>query len=329
MKLGILGTGMIVADLMQTYDSLPIEKTVLLGTERSREKAEQLAQNHGFAQVFYDYDELLASDIDTVYVALPNHLHYAFAKKALEAGKHAIIEKPICSNPQELESLMALSEERHLMVIEAMTIPYTPTFQKIQEHLQDLGKLRIVSLNYSQYSHRYDAFKAGTILPAFDMHKSGGALMDLNVYNVSLLVNLFGAPEQVRYQANIERGIDTSGVVTLDYGSFQAVAIAAKDCKAPVMNTFQGDEGVLEIAKPVNQMTEFTIERNDGTKEEIAAGVGIHRMSYEFREFIRMVDEGDYAEMQRRLTASHTVSKIMYGARQDAGIVFDADAAWN
>lgn len=99
MKLGILGTGMIVADLMQTYDSLPIEKTVLLGTERSREKAEQLAQNHGFAQVFYDYDELLASDIDTVYVALPNHLHYAFAKKALEAGKHAIIEKPICSNP--------------------------------------------------------------------------------------------------------------------------------------------------------------------------------------------------------------------------------------
>ena len=133
MKLGILGTCMIVADLMQTYDSLPIEKTVLLGTERSREKAERLAQDHGFAQVLYDYDELLASDIDTVYVALPNHLHYAFAKKALEAGKHAIIEKHICSNPQELESLMALSEERHLMVIEAMTIPYTPTFQKIQE----------------------------------------------------------------------------------------------------------------------------------------------------------------------------------------------------
>lgn len=65
MQLGILGTGMIVADLMQTYDSLPIEKTVLLGTERSREKAERLAQDHGFAQVLYDYDELLASDIDT------------------------------------------------------------------------------------------------------------------------------------------------------------------------------------------------------------------------------------------------------------------------
>ena len=329
MKLGILGNGMIVADLLQPYDSLPIEKTVLLGTERSREKAEQLARDHGFAQVFYDYDELLASDIDTVYVALPNHLHYAFAKRALEAGKHAIIEKPICSNPRELEDLMALSDKRHLMVMEAMTIPYTPTFQKIQDHLSDLGRLRIVSLNYSQYSHRYDAFKAGTILPAFDVHKSGGALMDLNVYNISLIVNLFGAPRQVRYQANIERGIDTSGIVTLDYGSFQAVAIAAKDCKAPVMNTLQGDEGAIEIFKPVNQMTAFTIDRNDGEKSEVACDAGTHRMSYEFREFVRMVDEGDFDEMQRRLDVSHEVAKIMHAARQDAGIVFDADARWS
>ncbi len=91
MKLGILGTGMIVKDLMQTVDRFPLEKKVLLSTKASTKNAEQIASDNGFDAVYYDYDELLASDIDTVYVALPNFLNYGFAKKALEDGKNDII----------------------------------------------------------------------------------------------------------------------------------------------------------------------------------------------------------------------------------------------
>ena len=67
--------------------------------------------------------------------------------------------------------------------------------------------------------------------------------MDLNVYNIHAIVGLFGKPWEVKYEANMERGIDTSGVVTLDYGDFKAVAIGAKDCKAPVRCTIQGTNG--------------------------------------------------------------------------------------
>lgn len=325
MKLAVLGTGKIVLDLMNTFDEFPIEKKVLLATRHSVEKAEKLAAEHNFDHIYYDYDELLTSDVDTVYVALPNHLHYAFAKKALEANKHVIIEKPITANYRELEELIKIAKEKHLMIIEAVTVHYLPAYLNIKEHLSELGHVRIVSMNYSQYSSRYDAFKAGTILPAFDYHKAGGALMDLNVYNLNFVIGLFGEPKHIGYQANVQKGIDTSGIATLDYGDFKAVCIGAKDCKAPVMSTIEGDEGFMAINTPVNGMQAYHEEDNKGTGRDFISDVKTHRMYYEFMEFIRMIDEQDYDKINEMLEISKAVSRTMEKARKEAGIVFDND----
>lgn len=325
MKLAVLGTGKIVLDLMNTFDQFPIEKKVLLATRHSVEKAEKLAAEHNFDHIYYDYDELLTSDVDTVYVALPNHLHYAFAKKALEANKHVIIEKPITANYRELEELIKIAKEKHLMIIEAVTVHYLPAYLNIKEHLSELGHVRIVSMNYSQYSSRYDAFKAGTILPAFDYHKAGGALMDLNVYNLNFVIGLFGEPKHIGYQANVQKGIDTSGIATLDYGDFKAVCIGAKDCKAPVMSTIEGDEGFMAINTPVNGMQAYHEEDNKGTGRDFISDVKTHRMYYEFMEFIRMIDEQDYDKINEMLEISKAVSRTMEKARKEAGIVFDND----
>ncbi|MEE8808579.1 MAG: Gfo/Idh/MocA family oxidoreductase [Lactimicrobium sp.] len=325
MKIGFLGAGMIVLDLMRTIDQIPFEKKVILGTEHNRERTEELARRFGFARTYYDYDELLASDVDTVYVALPNHLHYSFAKKALEAGKHVIIEKPITANDEELESLKKIAAEKHLMIFEAMSVVHMPAYLAIKEKLPELGNIKIISLNYSQYSHRYDAFKAGTILPVFDPHKAGGALMDLNVYNISFICGLFGEPKHVSYHANIEKGIDTSGILTMDYGTFQAVSIAAKDCKAPVSCSIQGDAGCIAMHSSVNGMTSFDLDRNDGSVEPYNDNSGRHRMLYEFLDFIQTVDTKDYAHMEEMLEASSMVSRVMETARKDAGIIFDND----
>jgi len=325
MKLAFLGTGMIVKDLMRTIDKLPLEKKVLFGTLRSKDETEKMAKENGFDGTYYDYDELLASDIDTVYVALPNFLHYSFAKKALEAGKHAIIEKPVTANYRELEELKRIALEKHLMIFEAMSVVHMPAYKAFKEKVNELGDIKIVSLNYSQYSSRYDAFKAGTTLPAFDPKKAGGALMDLNVYNISFICGLFGEPKEVHYYANVEKGIDTSGILTLDYGTFKAVSIAAKDCKAPVTCSIQGDKACLAMNTPVNGMTKFELDRNDGTKEPYADESDSHRLLYEFLDFIKTVDTKDYDHMNELLEASSIVSGVMENARKDAGIVFDND----
>lgn len=325
MKLGILGTGMIVKDFLTTIDKLKLESVYLLGTEQTRDETEALKEKYHLDQTFYDYDALLDSDADTIYVALPNFLHYTFAKKALERDKHVIAEKPGTSNAREFKELKAIALEKHLILVEAMTVHYMPAYLSIREHLDQLGDMKIVSLNYSQYSSRYDKFKEGVVLPVFDPKKSGGALMDINVYNVHFAIGLFGRPEKVEYFANIEKGIDTSGILVLTYPSFKVVSIGAKDCKAPVMCSLQGDKGCLTIDRPVNGMTSYKIDMNDGEVISYEVKDARHRMLYEYEEFIRMVDEHDFEQANRMLEVSEIVSEILTEARAQAGIVFPSD----
>ena len=325
MKLGILGSGMIVHDLMKTIHKLNFEKIYILGRETSKEKTEQLISENHLAGAFYDYDKMLASDVDIIYVALPNSLHYEFAKKALEHKKHVILEKPAASNAREMRELARLAVSQKRMLFEAMNIHYLPCYQALKTDLEKLGEIKMVSFNYSQYSSRYDAFKQGIILPAFDPKKSGGALMDINIYNVHAVVGLFGIPKNARYYANIEKGIDTSGMMFYDYGTLKAVSIGAKDCKAPIISTIQGDQATIVIEKPVNQMTEYMILYHDGREEFRQFEQTEHRMYYEFSEFIRMIEDEDFENHKKMLDLSCEIADLITRVRQEEGVVFHND----
>ena len=213
---------------------------------------------------------------------------------------------------------------QNLMIFEAMNLHYTPAFLSLKEDLKKLGDIKIVSFNYSQYSSRYNAFKEGTILPAFDFHKAGGALMDLNVYNIHALIDLFGKPVYHKYMANIERNIDTSGMMIFDFEHFKALCIGAKDCKAPLMNTIQGNLGAIVVKCPLSQMTEYEICYNDGTSE-VKSFEKKHRLIYEFKEFMRMMEEKDVKKQKEMLDLSLLISKLMEEGRMQEGIVFDND----
>ena len=328
MKLGILGTGMIVKDVLTMYHELGVEKTYLFSTKKSKSQALELMKKYHLDKVYTDYDELLQSDVDTIYCALPNHLHYEFSKKALENDKNVIIEKPITANSKELEDLIETANKKNLMIFEAMNLHYTPAFLSLKEDLKKLGDIKIVSFNYSQYSSRYNAFKEGIIQPAFDYTKSGGALMDLNIYNIHLMVALFGKPLKVNYMANIEKNIDTSGIITLDYGSFKAVCIGAKDCKAPIATSIQGDQGCISIQTPANVLKGFKVLYNDQREEEFDLQGDTHRMIYEFNEFVKMIENKDFDRANEMMEKSLIAMDIATKARIDAGVHFKADESY-
>lgn len=325
MKLGILGTGMIVKDLLTIIHQFDFSYIAILGMEQSRKETEELVIKYALDKAYYDYDELLKDDLDVIYVALPNHLHYEFAKKALENNKHVIIEKPITSHAGELEDLMRIATQNHLMIFEAMNIHYLPAYLSLKENLHQVGNIKIVHLNYSQYSSRYSAFQEGHILPAFDYTKSGGALMDINVYNINAIIGLFGVPSHVDYHANIERQIDTSGIMIYDYPHFKALSIGAKDCQAPIVSTIQGDQGVIVMKQPINQLHEYVIIDNQGHQTTYTFDKNQHRLFYEFQEFVRMIEEKDYQKQQDMLQLSLEISTIMEKARKKEGVVFKND----
>lgn len=287
MKLAILGTGKIVEEVLPVLKEINgIELSAILSTPRSIEKAEKLAELYAISQASSDYDSILANpDVDTVYVALPNHLHYDYAKKALLAGKHVICEKPFTLTLAEFEDLAKIAEQKNRILLEAITNQYLGNFASIKANLAKLGDIKIVECNYSQYSSRYDAFKRGEIAPAFDPAKGGGALRDLNIYNIHLVVGLFGKPERVQYLANMERGVDTSGILIMDYGNFKAACIGAKDCSADIKSTIQGNKGSIAVLGPTNSMPELSLSLNGQSLTMINENSLNHRMHDEFVAF--------------------------------------------
>ena len=334
MKVGILGAGMIVHDLLTFIHQVDgVELTAICALPEEKEKIEGMAKEHHIASTYVDYDEMLKDEqVEVVYVAVNNHLHYEMCKKAILAGKHVICEKPFTSNLKELEELVALADTNKVIMVEAVSTQYLPNTLKIKELLPTLGQIKIVSANYSQYSSRYDAFKAGEVLPAFNPAMSGGALMDLNIYNINLVVALFGKPLNVNYEANIQRGIDTSGILTLDYDSFKCVCIGAKDCKAPVATNIQGDAGCITISTPANSLNGFKVLMNKGSAkqmnnegDEVSYNNDKHRMYHEFVEFVKMIDEKDFTRAKKMQEISLITIEIATKARQSAGIEFAAD----
>ncbi len=326
MRLGVVGSGMIAHEIVPHLGAWGYEVNAVCSTPRSVAKAHEIADPYG-AAVFTDYAQMLAQpDVDAVYVAVPNHLHFSHAMAALDAGKHVILEKPLAATVREAEKLALAARDKGLFLYEAITTLYLPNYQRIREWLPRIGDVKIVTCNYSQYSSRYDAFRSGTVLPAFDPQKAGGALMDLGLYNVQYVVGLFGAPAQVAYQANVERGIDTSGVLTFDYGGFKAVSVAAKDCGAPTQNVIQGNDGYILQTTPAGICGQVTLHMNDGTEETYDGNPPL-RFESEFRAFAAGVAAGDLEGCYRTLDHSVAVSRAMTEARLAAGVRFPADDA--
>ncbi len=325
MKLGIVGAGAIVNDFLEFAHDLDCELVCICATSRNVAHLQQLCRDHGFRRYYTDYDQMLDDEeIDTVYVAVPIYLHYSYALKALKSGKNAIVEKAFTSNLKQAQHLVRVAREKGLVMFEAISTLYLPTYQKIRELLPILGDLKIATLNFTQYSSKYEAFKKGDIRPAFDVRQSGGALMDINVYNIHFIVGLFGAPEKVSYLPNIEREVDTSGILTLSYPDFQCVLIGAKDCGSEYISSLQGNRGRIFFSQPVNGLEEFSYAQN---KEEVQSYVRNreHRMYYEFVRYIEAIDSHDLAFSAQMLKESLQVMDVIDKAKQSAGIVFAAE----
>lgn len=322
MKLLIAGAGFIVQDwLTITKDLKDVELVAIAGTPSDEKNMEKYQKEYGIKEIYTDYDTALKeADVDTVYVGVPNFLHYSFVKKALNAGKNVICEKPFTVKYAEFKKLKELALEKDLVLVEAITNQYLTNYKELKDKVKSLGPIRIVSMNYSQYSHRYDAFKEGKVLPVFDPKKGGGALMDLNIYNIHFLVGLFGVPKSVHYAANIQRNVDTSGMLLLDYGDFKAVSIAAKDCAAPVTSMIEGEDGTIVVNGPANVMDSFDMYHGNEKTEHIDDKVYPHRMYEEFNEFTRMIKDHDMDKTKKILEHSDEVMQVVQKACDNAGL---------
>lgn len=326
MRLGIIGAGKIVREFLPMLKEVEGLEVVAVMARRA-EVVRELCDAHGVQHAVTRFDDLLACDIDTVYVAVPNAVHREYCVQALEAGLNVVVEKPMCSNAREAHEVADLARAKGAYLFEAITAAHLPAFAKVREWLGRIGAVKLVNCCFSQYSSRYDAFREGRVAPAFDPAQSGGALMDLNLYNVHWAVGLFGRPEGLTYYANVERGIDTSGTLIMRYPDYLATCVAAKDCEGPKLFSIQGIDGYISLDLNPGLVGTAHLRLNDGTEEDYAERYADARAVPEFRFFVDCVNRGDRETCERYLQRSLDVADVLTAARRDAGIVFPADEA--
>lgn len=317
MKLLIAGAGFIVSDFLPITKDLPKTDIVgITGTPNDLDQMKEYQNKYHIEECFTDYDQALKETAaDTAYVAVPNFLHYAFTKKALEAGKNVICEKPFTVKYDEFRKLKNLAEEKKLILVEAITNQYLTNYKVLKDHLSDLGQIKIVSMNYSQYSHRYDAFKQGKILPVFDPKKGGGALMDLNIYNIHLLAALFGLPDKVQYYANMQKGVDTSGILHLSYPDKQASLTASKDSYVTPRSFIEGEKGSIYIDGSTGELNNFTVQMRGKEPKRYNLNKYDHRMTSEFNAFSEIIDNHDTVKADEAFVNTLESMQILTAAR--------------
>lgn len=329
MKLAMLGTGAIAPVALAAMEAVPsIRVETLWCRQHSRQRGEALAREYGIPQVYTDSQALFQeANVDTVYIALVNPVHYAYARKALLAGKNVILEKPFCTRFAQTQELAELARKKGLFLLEAMPLWHGALFRKIRELVPALGPIRLVQGNYSQYSSRYDRYLKGEVLPAFDPALAGGALYDLNVYNIAWTAGLFGLPEKVLYAPNRGwNGVDTSGVLLLGYPGFQATLSAAKDSDSPSFFQIQGEKGWLKVeGKPIHpEKLEWTLIQGPDQDQFSTAAVKKaqntktwtppereNRMVEEFEDFARIVDGKKKEEAEAYLKMTLATSEVL------------------
>lgn len=325
MKIATIGTSFITEWFLSAAAKIDNAEPIAVYS-RNEQKGKDLASQFGIQKVYTDLDAMLKDDeIECVYVASPNSLHYQHASAALKAGKHVICEKPFTSTAKELKELSELAKSKHLFLFEAIVTIHMPNYISLKEKLPELGDIKMVQCNFSQYSSRYDKFMAGESVNVFDPKFSGGALMDINIYNLHFVMNLFGKPNDVHYYPNMTRGIDTSGVLVLNYEGFHAVCVGCKDTKSHNISQIQGEKGYITLNSETSRCANYSLTTNDGTvlpaikQEDIA-------LYYEIKDFMKIMEEQDYAACEALLEYSNEVMEVLEQARKKAGIRFPADA---
>lgn len=313
MNICIIGTGKIANEVVGAlHKEAPEIGITGVYAHSNKANADKLANEFGIPNVYTDYDRLLKDDnADFLYLGIVNTAHYEYARKALEAGRNVILEKPFTSTYKEAQELVELARSKNLWLFEAVTTLHLPNYRKVQELLPKIEPIRIVQCNYSQYSSRYDRYLKGDVAPAFNPALGGGALNDLNIYNINAVVGLFGLPESANYYANRGfNGVDTSGVLVMQYSGSTAVCTAAKDSSSDSSITIQGEKGTIIVPSAPNEFSKVIFSSNNDhlvwqeNKYE-------SRLVHEFKDFEHIWETGDRNAMNKYLSTSLEVMKVL------------------
>ena len=233
--------------------------SVVAIASRDGAKAAGEAARLGIPASFPSYEALLAQpDIDAVYLPLPNHLHAEWVRKAADAGKHILCEKPFALNAWEAAGAIGYARSKGVRVMEAFMYRFHPQWVAAKQIVRsgELGKVVFIQVQFS-----FNNKDPGNIRNMLET--GGGAFMDIGCYAVSCSRFIMGE-EPARAISLVERdrqfGTDRLSSGILDFGSAHAQFSVSTQAFSAQRVDVVGTSGKLSIHLPFNMYADVPAE---------------------------------------------------------------------
>ena len=262
---------------------------------RDLSKAKALGERFGARHAFGSYEELLASkEVDGVYIPLPTSQHVEWTAKAIEAGKHVLVEKPLALDAKDIPPLIKLRDEKKVLVCEAFMVVYHPQWIKVRDLIAGgaIGRLRHVQGAFSYYN-----VDPNNMRNQLDL--GGGALPDIGVYP-TVSTRFSTGKEPIRVQATIERdktfGTDIYSSIRADFGDFELSFYLSTQMAARQVMVFHGEKGFIEVFGPFNaglyEHHRIELHNQNHTEAQVFRFPGTQQYRLECEAFVRAARGG-------------------------------------
>jgi len=309
----VLGTGVIANEMAQALQKMG--KTMYAVANRTHEKAVAFAEKYGIAKVYDSIDEVFVDDeVDIIYITTPHNTHYKFMKAALQHGKHILVEKSITLNSKELNEMVLLAKQNHLVVAEAMTIWHMPIYKELWKIIEngELGKVQMITVNFGSFKE-YNMENR-----FFNMNLAGGAMLDIGVYALSIVRSFMDKkPEEIVSQRKVSpTGSDEQATILLknDLNQMAVVALSMHS-KQPKRAMISCEKGYIEIMEFPRAEKATIVDAVTGAKTEIDCGCTADALRYELTDMEQAVSRQNADDM--KLAFSRDVMDIMTKIRKD------------
>lgn len=328
LKFGVIGTSWITESFIESAQSTGNWKLAAVYS-RTDTQAKQFAQKYSVSTTYTSIDSLCSdADIDAVYIASPNSLHFEQARSVLAAGKHAIVEKPVTSNLREFDQLytFAKTAPHGAKLIEAYRHIQERNFKILKQSLPKVGRILGANFVFAQYSSRFNAVLKGETPTIFSPQYSGGCLVDMGVYPLCFALSLFGKPLRQRYNAiMLHCGTDGGGSVVLEYESFTVTLITSKCYVSTAPSEIFGELGTLATngVTDIESIKLSTVA--DKKTVELAKVKEKLNLKEEAQEFYRLITEDDTEGLEQLENLSRMVVEVTQDLRRQNGIEYPAD----
>lgn len=318
LKWAVLGTGVIANEMASGLQKMG--KSIYAVGNRTYDKAIAFAARYGIENLYTSVEEMFFdADLDIIYITTPHNTHFGFMKKALENGKHILVEKAITLNSSELSEVVGLANEKGLVIAEAMTIWHMPLYRELWKIIEsgELGRVQMITVNFGSFKE-YDMNNR-----FFNRDLAGGAMLDIGVYALSIVRSFMKeTPRYIKSQwKKAPTGVDEQATILLQNDQEQMATVAlSMHSKQPKRAMISCEKAYIEIMEFPRADYAVITDAATGEKREILSGKREDALFYELSDMETAVKSGNDSGMMMRY--SEDVMDIITSLRKEWGLIY-------